>query len=189
MVKNGAFRPDLFHRMNGQTVRMPSLSDLPEAIWPAFAHFLNSEGGEQVAVADQDGVRAVLIEHEWLGNLGELQLTAQKAVAWARYDDSPVTPDIVVRSLSTDRSHLQRDTPDFSLKHLLEKALAATSGNVARAARLIGRADQTVRDWTREYDIDLSRFNSAGLPEVRGSDCGAFTDVVKRHRSTQVGSM
>jgi DNA-binding NtrC family response regulator len=84
--KSGAFREDLYWRINGTEVRLPPLRDRPSDIALLAKHFLN-----QCAHLCADGrarelspeARDALLAHRWPGNLRELRHEMQRATVMA----------------------------------------------------------------------------------------------------------
>jgi transcriptional regulator with GAF, ATPase, and Fis domain len=85
MVGRGAFRDDLFYRVNIFPIRVPPLRERQPDI-PALAfHFLaecSAETGRKVTQIS-DGAMAMLVNHDWPGNVRELENTIHRAVILA----------------------------------------------------------------------------------------------------------
>jgi DNA-binding NtrC family response regulator len=77
-VAAGRFRHDLFYRLNGLTLRLPSLRDRPDDVGALARHFLS-----EFAPGKRLGPRAVdlLRSQAWPGNVRELRMTIQRAAA------------------------------------------------------------------------------------------------------------
>jgi len=65
VAREGAFRSDLFYRLNVVRLRTPPLRERREDILPLFAHFLadRKQGTEMDAYAVSDPIRRHLMEH------------------------------------------------------------------------------------------------------------------------------
>ena len=85
MVAEGAFRDDLFYRINIFPIRVPALRERREDI-PALAHhFLkecSAEIGKPVARFSDDAM-ALLTSYDWPGNVRELENAVHRAVILA----------------------------------------------------------------------------------------------------------
>jgi DNA-binding NtrC family response regulator len=69
-VRKGAFRGDLFHRLSQVQIRVPALRGRPEDIEPLARFFLErTKPGLRLSAA----AAAVLRNHDWPGNVGELR--------------------------------------------------------------------------------------------------------------------
>lgn len=79
-VDTGAFRRDLFYRINVVTLRLAPLRDRKEDIPPMISHFLAKYGSDHELSAD---ALEVMIEYAWPGNVRELENCIQRMVAIA----------------------------------------------------------------------------------------------------------
>ncbi len=75
LVRSGAFREDLYYRVNVVTLRVPPLRERPEDIVPLATHFLERYGEEfkkHVKRLRLDA-QVILERHAWPGNVRELE--------------------------------------------------------------------------------------------------------------------
>jgi two-component system response regulator HydG len=82
MVEKGAFRKDLFYRLNVVNLRLPALRDRREDIPLLAAHFLNRisrEHGAKFVLSDE--ALRIMTEYEWPGNVRELEHAVERACA------------------------------------------------------------------------------------------------------------
>ena len=81
-VKKGAFREDLYHRLNEFTMVVPSLRDRGEDVGLFAEHFLNLANQELNKEVDDfdDEVKAIFKKYSWPGNLRELRNVVRRAV-------------------------------------------------------------------------------------------------------------
>jgi DNA-binding NtrC family response regulator len=148
-VKAGGFREDLYYRLNVVPIHLPPLrerrDDLPELVEffvrrAAGRHGKTVEGVEPAALA-------ALGHHPWPGNLRELENAIEQAVLFAdtpliRASDLPEgigtggeeTSSVEAGSL---RDRIREATRTME-REAIEEALAATEGNVTRAAQALG---------------------------------------------------
>ena len=85
MVADGAFREDLYYRLNVIDVRMPALKDHAEDIAPLVARFLkefSAANGGTVTGIDPAALRA-LEAYSWPGNVRQLRNVVEKMVVLA----------------------------------------------------------------------------------------------------------
>ncbi len=83
-VRQGAFREDLFYRLNVVPVRLPPLRERKEDIPELVAHFLidaEKEGLPRRSISEP--ALAALKEHSWPGNVRELENLVQRIVVMA----------------------------------------------------------------------------------------------------------
>lgn len=141
MVEEGAFREDLYYRLNVVFLRLPTLAERREDIPLLCRHFLTelaALSGKRVndfAPAAMD----LLVAAPWPGNVRQLYNVVEHAVALAT---SPIIPEDLVR-LTLRRKFQKIETFNearrrFEQEYLI-RLLKMTEGNVTRAARLAKR--------------------------------------------------
>ena len=167
----GRFRSDLYYRVNVISLRTPPLRERPEDIAPLVDHFVRRAAAEagQAAREVPAAVMTALQAYAWPGNVRELANAVERAVIFGRGDAlvledfcldapaAPLTAGLPHPAYATGRSHPSRSGPlpmafDESLDldsleaAAIQRALAATSGHRARAARLLGISERTLRN-------------------------------------------
>src|SRR5262249_48652166 len=93
MVKDGAFRADLFFRLRGIIVSLPPLRERPEDILLLADHFLLQSAarmGRPLQLTRE--AREKLRTHPWPGNVRELRSVIERAAAMSE-ENMPITPD------------------------------------------------------------------------------------------------
>jgi transcriptional regulator with GAF, ATPase, and Fis domain len=181
LIRHGKFREDLYYRLNVITLRMPALRERPEDIADLALHFLQEfahRSGKPVAQFDDEAMLA-LRAYRWPGNIRELENAIERAIVVAEgsvltlsdlpeevrksssveflhYDDPQARDGAVVQDRWGVRS--DRDRRDRDERAALEHALAATAGNKAEAARLLGMARSTLVSRLKKYGLLQSRF-------------------------------
>ena len=163
-VARGAFREDLFYRLNVLTLNLPSLRERREDIPLLVEHFIermNARMGLSIGGVTPDAMR-LLMEHDWPGNVRELENTIERAMVLSE------TPQIEADSLP-DRVRARRapalpsppPDDDLSIKRasrraeeaLIRRALARTGGNRTRAAELLEISHRALLYKIKEYGI------------------------------------
>src|SRR5207302_1632327 len=84
-MREGAFREDLYYRLNVIQVSLPSLRERPEDVLPLAEHFLAVAGrrsGRPAMTITQAAYKA-LLAYPWPGNVRELENVVERAVALA----------------------------------------------------------------------------------------------------------
>ena len=79
-VKAGAFREDLFYRLNVVTIRLPALRERREDIPLLAEHFAARHAGSRGATITTDA-REALCAYDWPGNVRELENAIARALA------------------------------------------------------------------------------------------------------------
>jgi DNA-binding NtrC family response regulator len=140
-VGEGAFREDLFYRLNVVTVTMPPLRERLSDVPLLARHFLARHG----AAAGRPDVRLaseaadILSTYAWPGNVRELEHVIERAVAVASADvivpeDLPIE---VRRPAETPRPPHTMTLEEMK-RWYVEKVLGDCKGNKARAADVLG---------------------------------------------------
>jgi two-component system, NtrC family, response regulator AlgB len=80
-VTSGAFREDLFYRLNGVRIKLPPLRDRQEDIPLLAQHFLD-RAGSKVEIAPP--VLSALAAYPWKGNVRELENVMERAIILCR---------------------------------------------------------------------------------------------------------
>ena len=114
-VKAGAFREDLFYRLNVFPIEAPSLRARREDIPALIEHFIarfNAEEGKRVAGAAPDTL-ALLTAFEWPGNVRQLENAVYRAIVladgpWLQPHDFPAISGVAAPMPEADAA---RDAP------------------------------------------------------------------------------
>ena len=151
-VREGRFRADLFYRLEGLRIELPSLAQRTEDIPALVDHFLRlqAEPGSAPRRASRE-LLARLSSRPWAGNVRELRNeVARLCVLCAGDLDDPELvsqPDLALTPLAPDRlvtlEELERDA--------ILRALRITDGDKNEAARRLGisraKIYQRLKDW------------------------------------------
>jgi two-component system response regulator PilR (NtrC family) len=164
-VAAGAFRQDLFYRLNVIRLRLPSLRERPEDIGLLAEHFLRKHG----ALAGRSRLRFGEEARRWLlaqpydGNVRELENVVERAVTLAR---GPVVevPDLTELTAAPPSAGLtlpkieagfDLDAYLGGIEHrVLLQALAETGGVRKKAAALLGMTFRSFRYRLAKYEGD-----------------------------------
>jgi DNA-binding NtrC family response regulator len=141
-VARGAFRRDLYYRLNGMTLTIPPLRERPRDLPLLARHFVaafSEAAGRSRPPALSDDALARLAAHDWPGNVRELRNVVERALLLA---DGPV---IEAEHLGEDTPRApapapkpSRSRPPASERSRILEALAACGGNQSRAAKQLG---------------------------------------------------
>jgi len=154
---SGAFRQDLFHRLDVVRIRIPPLRERREDVPLLFAHFL-ARACERLGrppPAMNDVVRWRLLNHDWPGNVRELSHYAQR-VALGMTD----TGDTIPQALQP----LPERIAAYEA-HLIEETLAACGGDVRTALELLKVPRKTFYDKVERHGVNLARFRKKGVAQ------------------------
>src|SRR6188508_3452972 len=151
MVADGAFREDLFYRLNVIPVQLPALRERRDDIPLLVQHFLqklSSESGRATVTISQDALRRLMAYH-WPGNIRQLENAIERALAFSQgrsqIDVQDLTSDIQDQAGATEASEVW--FPDDGLDFgryietielaLIRRSLERTQGNKRQAAKLL----------------------------------------------------
>ena len=168
MVADGAFREDLYYRINVVNINLPPLRERPGDIPLLMEHFLRDlsrKTGREVQGFSR-GARKAMLAYQWPGNIRQLRNCVERMLVLDSdgvLDIDGLPPEIA--SLVTDFS-ADADT-DFvsgadSLigrpmteveKYYIERALELADGNREEAARMLEIGERTLYRKIKEYDL------------------------------------
>lgn len=160
-VDAGAFRADLYYRLNVIPLALPPLRERPEDIAELAQHFAALYAPRGHAPRLAPGFLRGLLEHSWPGNVRELANYMRRVVALSS------ASEITEADLQRDEFRLEAPAlptvqPGVSLRELerklLEVTLEATDGNRTRTAELMGVSLRTVRNRIRDYGLPRWRY-------------------------------
>lgn len=141
LIINGAFREDLFYRLNVVNIEMAPLAKRREDIPLLVSHFLDKvsrETGQQRHIYAPEAVE-VLVSAELPGNIRQLENVVRQNVALAT---SPIiSAELVQAALGMGPQRLPSfdEARDEFTRNYLSQILQITGGNVSQAARLAKR--------------------------------------------------
>jgi PAS domain S-box-containing protein len=164
-VKEGAFRQDLYFRLNVIQILIPPLRERTEDIVPLTRFFIEhyNRKFKRNIEGVTDAAAKLLLYHDWPGNVRELRNAIERAmiledsalitpaslpIAITRPDPSapaaiPVSMEIPSDGLSLEDSE----------RGLLVRALEKTSGNQTQAARLLRVTRDTLRYKMKKFNL------------------------------------
>lgn len=170
-VEKGAFRQDLYYRLNVITVNIPPLRDRVKDISLLFKYFLDKIGKEQSCKYEvEPAVIECLEQFAWPGNVRELQNVVERAVSFTQsgiITTMHLPLDVAASySFTGGRKTVSREDRGClgraQRKKLIEDAechqilffLAKYGGNVSEVARELGVSRNTLYRKMRLYGIE-----------------------------------
>ncbi len=158
-IEEGAFRADLFFRLNGYTMTLPPLRDRREEILPLAQLFLDRMGKAGRALGPD--TQAALERYAWPGNIRELKNVIERASVLAG-SGGPIEPaHLQLTALPSDVASpgvpaLRAQRSSFEYQHILA-VLEQTGGDRKATAAILGIAYRTL----------LARLAENGHPSSR----------------------
>ena len=154
-VARGAFREDLYYRLNVVEIKLPPLrgrmDDIPLLVQHFCEQFSQRYGKDINGVTEE--VLHAMRAYDWPGNVRELEHSIEHAFALS--DEKRITlrhlPAEVRRGNSVPHLAGRRGTSNTERRGQLEAALKSSGGNKAKAARWLGVSRQTLYRQLRKY--------------------------------------
>ncbi|CAM2067506.1 Sigma-54-dependent Fis family transcriptional regulator [Sulfidibacter corallicola] len=161
MAREGSYREDLLFRLNTIEIRLPPLRARHDDIIPLAESFLERHAAkyQKAGIELSPEARSELLAHSWPGNVRELDHAIQRGVLLARgfsitaADLGLVAPATKSAATAT-RPNLEHMTLDQAERHLIERALFRTDGNIKAAARELGLGRSSLYRRMEKYKLD-----------------------------------
>ncbi|WP_126424622.1 sigma-54-dependent transcriptional regulator [Brevibacillus marinus] len=156
LVEEGAFREDLYYRLNIVDIFIPPLRERRDDIPFFVEHFLQKHRqryGKSFEIAPE--LMKLLMEYDWPGNVRELENALERAVVLCRGEKLSIEdfPRKIFENKEepNDQPHYHYN-PRKSLpeqldeieKAFIQQALKQTNGQAASAARMLGISRQSL---------------------------------------------
>ena len=156
-VEDGAFREDLYYRLNVVSIRLPPLRERPDDLQPlverALARYAVDLGRAPLTISEQ--AWHLLRAYQWPGNVRELNNVIERAAVLAPDDrievddlpeelrelEAPADRDnSAVRPIPGDKPQIRpyRDAVLEAKRAIIRRALEETGGHQTKAADLLG---------------------------------------------------
>jgi DNA-binding NtrC family response regulator len=159
-VSEGAFRQDLFYRLNVLHVRVPALRERREDIPLLARHFLRVAcERRRLAASFAPAALAALAAYSWPGNVRQLENTVERLALGGAGGviDVEDLPEALRGAEAGLESTLFTGLPslDEIEKRYLRHVLAAVKGNRRRAADVLGIDRRTLYRMAERFGLDL----------------------------------
>jgi transcriptional regulator of acetoin/glycerol metabolism len=173
-IQAGAFREDLYYRINGLTVTLPPLRERDDfdAVLHGMLTRIGADMGRSRVDSVHPGLLRALRQHTWPGNLRQLHGVLRTACALlpaeaTGLDWSHLPHDTVEElqalaaaappsaSSTSPTSPADASAADLSLRkassQVIRQVLQATGGNLSESARRLGISRNTLYRWLRKH--------------------------------------
>jgi DNA-binding NtrC family response regulator len=156
LIGDGAFREDLYFRLNTIELRVPSLKERFHDIAPLAKHFIAHHGKrynrEELSLTPS--ALKALEGYHWPGNVREMSHLMERAVLLAQGSHLE-QEDLHLSNLKQNNS-LPMMTLDKAEQILIEQALEVTHNNVPKAGVLLGLTKSTMYRRLEKYGINMA---------------------------------
>jgi two-component system, NtrC family, response regulator len=170
-IAQGAFRGDLFYRMNAVTVRIPPLRERDGDVMLLANFFLNRFNQEfsRNIRGFTEAAGVALDAHDWPGNVRELENRMKRAVVMAETRIIDVT--------DLELAPVEEALPDLDLRaarlraerEVLRAALARSNNTLATAARLLGVSRPTLYGLMEVHGLEVEGMKSPAAAADAGT--------------------
>ena len=156
-IRAGEFREDLYYRINVINITMPSLRERPEDIPLLVEHFIrryNYSIGKKITGIPKDALK-ILMEHDWPGNIRELENLIERAVIFADrdvLDAKTIHENLLRREHSAadvegllDQHGSYKDTVEAFEREIIKRAFERSRGHFSNAAKVLKLSRHALR--------------------------------------------
>lgn len=166
-IAAGGFRQDLFYRLKGIELRVPSLRSRREDILVLANHFLEHWAAQTKRSRPQLSPRSIdtLFAHNWPGNVRELEQTIIRAATMS--DGPSIEPlDLAITSpinsgddlrfseyIGIPLTEAKAQVVEALERSLITSALDRAGGNISEAARQLGMHRQSLQQKMAQLGI------------------------------------
>ncbi|MFT5232982.1 MAG: transcriptional regulator with AAA-type ATPase domain [Candidatus Krumholzibacteriia bacterium] len=163
-ITSGSFRLDLFYRLKVVSIEIPPLRHRPEDVASLFSLFLKKAGLENKDMRITERALACLQAWSWPGNVRELENEVQRFVALYR-DVTTIRVDHLSPEIQSSREKKTgagdlgtlrelSQANEILERYLIRKAIAASAGQKAAAARRLGLSRQGLYKKIQRYEMN-----------------------------------
>lgn len=149
-IASGRFREDLYYRLNGLRIQLPSLRERSDIDRLIDLVIDAGSSGRRIEIAPE--VREALRTNPWPGNIRQLQMVMRTAMTILGRDTQltldHLPDEFILQEKEQPRASLQELLPEGDLAHIeseaIRRAMSAAEGNVSKAARTLGISRKTL---------------------------------------------
>lgn len=161
--QKGAFREDLYYRLNVINIHLPPLRERMEDVPLLVKHFIQEHAPKRkdILIKCISGeAMSILLEHAYPGNVRELENLIERAISFANTPE--ILPSDLPESIKLTAPHSSRprasatrlkDALTSVEKDTITAALLEAGGNISRAAAALGMYRQQLQRKIKQYKI------------------------------------
>jgi len=170
LAATGAFRPDLYYRLNVLTLTLPALRERAEDLLPLADYFIRHFAREfdRPVSALSESARRAILAHGWPGNVRELQHAIERGVLLAPSHevlahDLGIGAEGVPEAPQGDASSFQAAKAravELFERDYIERLLERHGGNITHAADAAAKNRRAFWQLIRKHGIDSGKYRS-----------------------------
>jgi NtrC-family two-component system response regulator AlgB len=147
-LREGSFREDLFYRLNGVRIKLPSLRERPEDVPLLIHHFLKKVSQDREMTISPDADK-VLRAYRWSGNVRELENVIERAALLATNGviGPAQLPEEITHASATNALSLE-EAEKLQIKKVLQIAK-----DYDEAARILGVDRKTLLNKRKKFGL------------------------------------
>jgi DNA-binding NtrC family response regulator len=159
--QRGAFREDLFYRLNVINIHLPPLRDRIEDVPLLAKHLIQKHATKRKDIMIKgitNDALDILMGHTYAGNVRELENIIERAISFANTSDilpSDLPPYLLHATPAKPRPAAKRlrDAIETAEKETITSALLDAGNNISRAATALGIFRQQLQRKIKQYKI------------------------------------
>ena len=191
LVKRGAFREDLYYRLNVVTIHLPPLRERPEDIDPLLEIFIRrySELARKDITAISDEALQRLKTYSWPGNIRQLENAIEQAMVLSTHPVLTLEdlPPEVRQGVTPSYSNAENDallisdmaSLDEIKKRYVVYVINRVRGNISRAAKILNVDRRSLYRMLARWKVVPYAAAGPEEPVTNGSKDAKFTEEAK----------
>ena len=157
LIEEGAFRQDLFYRLNAATIEVPPLRSRKEDIIPMAYYFLKDfsrNSGKNVISFSQE-VESLLTTYSWPGNVRELKNAINYGVSMTNTDVIKLDdiPPKIISGITDTKEENVLNIRERMEKVLIERTLSEYMYNKKKVSEVLKMSRKTLYTKLEKYGI------------------------------------
>lgn len=144
-IKQGAFREDLYYRLNVIQLELLPLNQRKDDVLALIQHFTDSDK----PIPQQ--TKQALLAHHWPGNVRELENACQRAMLLSQTQEWQAQ-DFGLTPIASD-ANIAIVSEDNLTKDIIEQAIEQSQGVISRAAKTLGISRQALYRRMDKFEI------------------------------------
>lgn len=164
LMESGAFRSDLYYRLNVFPIYVPPLRERKSDMLLLADHFVEKYSEENGKTIQRISTAAIdlMMRYHWPGNVRELQNCVERAVLLCQGDAIQahnLPPTLQAANPEEKSASGTLESAVAALEHeMIVAALKETDGNMAAAARQLGVSERIMGLRVKRYGVEIDRF-------------------------------